>query len=384
MRRTRILHLTSSPSGGIGGVERLLLDMAGHYDRSRVDAWHCNLFDRSAGTGAFPSALKASGLACLEMPGTRWVDLPQIMRRLRRAIREHRFDIVHLHMVHATIIGSVVARMAGGPRVLVTKHYAYRAIGNPVLRGLDRGLTNRADLVVAVSRHVMNDVIANGRGRRETIAIPNGIDLEAFDRAAAEPAGQSAGDPGGLVIASVGNLNRIKGHEYLLRAMPQIVRRAPNSRLVIFGEGAERERLEQLARSLGIADAISLPGSVTNIPARLQQVDLCVQPSLQESFGIALLEAMAAARPVVASAVEGIPEVVVDGTTGLLVPPRDSAAIAEAACSLLEDGDRRTALGRSGRARVAELFNIAGTVRRYEELYAQLVEQPPESALRTH
>jgi glycosyltransferase involved in cell wall biosynthesis len=141
------------------------------------------------------------------------------------------------------------------------------------------------------------------------------------------------------------------------------------------GEGVERARLEQLAKSLEVENSVIMPGFQANVPAILPLVDVCIHPSVDEAFGIVLLEAMAARKPVVATQVGGIPEIVGDGITGLLVPPRDPSAIADAVCALLRDEPLRKRMGAAGRVRVEREFTIQKTVRSYEALYDEIARR---------
>jgi glycosyltransferase involved in cell wall biosynthesis len=154
--------------------------------------------------------------------------------------------------------------------------------------------------------------------------------------------------------------------------MPEILRSYPTARLLIVGEGAERARLEQLIQSLGISDAVMMHGFEPYIPALLPSIDLCVHPAVDEAFGLVLLEAMAGRKAVVATNVGGIGEIVADGETGLLVPPRDPDAIARAVCALLGDAQKREQMGNAGHHRVERDFTIEKTVRSYERLYEEL------------
>jgi glycosyltransferase involved in cell wall biosynthesis len=154
--------------------------------------------------------------------------------------------------------------------------------------------------------------------------------------------------------------------------MPGLLVEFPRTRLIIVGEGSERVRLQELVTSLGLDKHVTLAGFRTDVPELLQRMDVYVQPSLHESFGIVLLEAMAAGLPVVASEVEGIPEIVADGETGYLVPVGDSEALANAVRSLLRDTELRRKMGETGRRRVAKEFDIKKTVRSYEQLYEEL------------
>ena len=368
MRPVRVLQVTSTPSG-IGGVEKLLLDMAPHYDSAKVALRHANLFD---GSGRFPAALRASGLPYEDVRGDRWYHLPAIIVRLRRLVREQRIEVLHLHMVHATILGILVGLSGADTRILVTKHYVYRAIRSPVLRLLDRILTNRADAVAAVSTPVRDDLLAHGADGSKVQVIHNGIDLEAFDRAASEPIEALRRSEGELLLGCVGNLHPIKGHVHLIRAMPRVLADFPEARLIMIGEGPERGSLERLATSLGVGHAVRFAGFRADVPAVMRQIDICVQPSLQESFGIVLLEAMAAGVPVLGSNVEGIPEIVTDGVTGRLVSPADPDALGSALCEMIRDADIRRNMGLAGRKRVEDSFDIRETVKAYEDLYARL------------
>ena len=371
MRKIKILHLTSTPHG-IGGVERLLLDMAAHYDRDRFSVAHCNLFDETGGEGPFPTALRATGLPCFEIEGRRWNDVPRLVRELVRLIRREQIDVLHLHMVHATIVGGLTAWLLNPARVVLSKHYQYAMLSGRFARLLDRTFTNRAEAVAAVSQCVQRDLVRHGMAPGRTRVIYNGIDLKMFDRRAAEKT-PLARDGGGPLLACLGSLHPVKGQEFLLRAMPDILRQHPGARLFLIGEGRERARLEQMRESLGIRDVVMMPGFQRNVPAILPQIDLCVHPSVDEAFGLVLLEAMAAGKAVVATSVGGIPEIVAEGRTGLLVPPRDPAALARAVCTVLADPEQRANMGAAGRARVEQEFTIQKTMRDYETLYSQLM-----------
>src|SRR5256885_12380726 len=153
------------------------------------------------------------------------------------------------------------------------------------------------------------------------------------------------GGPGGRVLLCVGRLEPQKGVDVAIRALREI----PDAQLVVLGEGPQRGELEQLARELDVH--VYLPGRVPDVAAWLRRADLLVHPVRWEGFGLALLEAMLASLPVVATAVSSIPEIVVDGETGLLVPPDRPTELADAISSLLADPDRAAALGRAGLAR---------------------------------
>jgi len=375
MRKIKVLHLTSTPDG-IGGVERLLLDMAKHYDLDRFSITHCNLFG-DTGPGPFVVGLKASGLPYFEIAGRRWNHLPHMIGKLRSLIETEQVDVLHLHMVRATIVGGLASLMPHRAKVVVSKHYRYAMLSSALPRLLDRFLTNRADAVAAVSHSVEDDVTRHGLAESKARVIHNGIDLQSFDRRSAEERERTSYNGPGPLLACLASLHRLKGQEYLLRAMPEILRSYPTATLLIVGEGAERARLQELVESLGLGDAVMMPGFDPNIPALLPQIDLCVHPAVDEAFGLVLLEAMAARKAVVATNVGGVGEIVADGETGLLVPPRDPHAIARAVCTLLGDAQRRARMGNAGRRRVEGDFTIHNAVRSYERLYEEMILRRP-------
>jgi glycosyltransferase involved in cell wall biosynthesis len=371
MRKIKVLHVTSTPEG-IGGVERLLLDMTKHYDFDRFAIAHCNLFDETAGGGPFPEALRTSGLRYFEIAGTRSNHLPHMIGKLRSLIDAEDIDVLHLHMVRGTIVGGLASFLPHRAKVVVSKHYRYSMLSSALPRLLDRFVTNRADAVVAVSRSVEDDLTRHGLAAWKARVIHNGIDLQSFDRRSAEERERTSYNGPGPLLACLASLHRLKGQEYLLRAMPEILRSYPTATLLIVGEGAERARLQELVQSVGLGDAVMMPGFEPKIPAMLPRLDLCIHPAVDEAFGIVLLEAMAARKTVVATNVGGVGEIVADGETGLLVPPCDPDAIARAVCTLLGDPTRRERMGNAGRNRVEREFTVQRTVRSYERLYDEL------------
>jgi glycosyltransferase involved in cell wall biosynthesis len=179
------------------------------------------------------------------------------------------------------------------------------------------------------------------------------------------------------VALYVANLLSYKGHEVLLEAMRTIVDRAPGAKLLLAGEGPMRDAIEAKRRALGLDKNVVLLGVRSDVPALLAVADLVVHPSFQEGFSNAILEAMAAAKPVVATAVGGNPEAVVDGETGILVPPHDPVALANAMERLINEPVLAKKMGEAGRQRVIQEFRIEDAVARYAALYERLVAAQP-------
>ncbi len=373
MKKIRVLHLTSTRYG-IGGVEKLLLDMADKYDADRFDVSYCNLFCDADGLGVFPTAMRERGLSVYQVTGRSLSDIPQMISGLARLLRQERFEVLHLHMLQATIIGSLAARFARGTKVVVTKHYTDELSSqNPIVNRLDHHYTRTANHIIAISEYVKADLVRVSVPADKITVIYNGTDIEHFDRRAEVPSHlKLAGTDDSLLIGNVGSLTPRKGHRHLIEAMPAIVKEHGSAHLFVIGEGPEKQHLEQLRVSLGLESVITMLGFQDDVAPLLRQLDLYVHPSIHEPFGIAILEAMAASKCVVATAVGGVPEIVSEGVTGYLVPPGESAALSDTISYALRHRDKAIDMGRAGRERVADLFDIQRTVKGYESLYSEL------------
>lgn len=366
MSRLKILNVVNGRE--IGGAETLLLTMADKYDSQRFDIHYCNVFFSS---GPFVDEIRRRGLPLTVISGTTLGRLPAMIARLALFIRREKFDIVQTHLMHSTIVGQVASEMARSPVMLVTRHYTDEVYaGKPrMLRVADEMLTRRATHVVAVSESVRQGLLDVGVSARRISVIHNGIDSGALKRVfEGAPAAASAAC---FRIGCVGSLQKRKGHAVVIAAMALIVQHIP-AHLTIVGEGPERRSLEQLAADLGIADRVDLLGFSADATSLLPSLDAYVQPSLQEPFGIAVLEAMAAAKPVIASRTGGIPEIITDGVDGLLVTPGAAAELADAIVRIARDPLLAARLGRYARRRVETAFDVRVAARQYEQLYTSL------------
>ncbi|MEO7540200.1 MAG: glycosyltransferase family 4 protein [Pyrinomonadaceae bacterium] len=370
MAKLKVLHLTSTRYG-IGGVERLLMEMSSRFDRDAFDVSYCNLFCDADGQGAFPTAVRERGLQTFEIKGRSWGALPGMVLNVAKLLRRERFEIIHLHMLQATIVGGLAAKFPGSStKVIVTRHYTDELSHHPsAIKKLDAQITSSADAVIAISEYVKRDLLSVGVPPKKVSVIYNGTVVANSPAQSGAGAG-SSGDQ--LYIGTIGSLTERKGHEYLIRSFPLILEQFPNARLIIVGEGPEHEKLEQLRKETDPDERITLLGFQSDVRPILMNFDLYVHPSVHEPFGISILEAMAARKCVVATAVDGVPEIVVDGETGILAKPRDPEQLAAAICEVLRDDDTRRQMGEKGRRRVEEFFDLDITVRRYESLYRKL------------
>jgi glycosyltransferase involved in cell wall biosynthesis len=282
--------------------------------------------------------------------------------RLSRFMARLRPDVVNAHLFRSTAIAAPVARWHGA-RVVETYHgrEGWRQGRTPLRFLPDRLIGRLLHRVIAVSEAARGFLIRAKGYRPDTITVvPNGRDLAAFvPGRAREAARKELGlDRGVPVVGVVGRLEPQKGHVYLLDAWPAVTREFPDARLLLVGEGSLRTALEAQARARGIAASVLFTGFRDDMPRVLDAIDILCLPSLYEGMPLTAIEASAMARPVVATAVDGTPEVVRDGHTGRLVPPADASALAGALGALLRDPDGARRLGEAGRDWALARFDL--------------------------
>jgi glycosyltransferase involved in cell wall biosynthesis len=294
---------------------------------------------------------------------------PLLCWRLLRLIRRERPDIVHLHSRRgADVQGAIAARLASVRTVLS------RRVDHPPEKLLLQWRYGLYDRVIAISEEIRRVLLGAGVDAGKIVCVPSAVDPRRFDHPVVHELLCTALrlPSHAVVIGVVAQLIERKGHRYLLRALPVIREAVPEVRLVCFGRGPMARTIQDEASRLGIGDCVALAGFRTDLERLLGALDLVVHPATAEGLGVSVLEAAAAGRPIVASAVGGIPEIVRDGETGLLVPPRDSDALGEAVLRLLNDRALARRLGDAARTHVAARFSVAamtaGNLAVYREL----------------
>lgn len=296
--------------------------------------------------------------------------------RLARLLRETRIDILHSHLFYSSLFASPVGKFSGVPVTIETPHVREQwRHGLKSRFFVDRFAGRFVDQYIAVSQANARYLIEEKKlPERKIQVIRNGCDIRHFNPERQAPRGlkQSLGfgeaDP---VLLVLGRLEPQKGHRYLLEALPAILREFPTVKLVCLGEGCLRSELEEMSRALSIADAVRFVGFRSNVSDWLALADVSVLPSLYEGLPLVALESLAAVRPVVASAVDGTVEIVLDGKTGFAVPPAEPARLAEAILRLLRDPELRRTFGEAGRRLVLENFSEEQQIRKTEEFYLE-------------
>lgn len=366
MSRVRVLHVVEAL--GLGGLEQVVLSLARHASAE----FTAEVLALSGG-GPIEAALQAAGVRVRRLALRDYY--PGSVLRAARAVRAAGPDVIHTHGHFAGVAGRLAARLAG-VRTLVHHLHTCDASLRPRHRRLERLLARATRRIVccseAVARHARADL---GAPEEIAVVVRNGIDpAPAVSREEALrllPSGLPA-----PIVGCVGGLAPHKGQAVLLdawAALPPSLRRGT---LLFAGDGAERQALEAQAERLGLAPSVRFLGLRADVRSFLPAIDLLVAPSIgREGLGVAVLEAMDAGRPVIASRTGGLPEAIEEGTTGLLVPERDPQALAAAMAVLLADETRRTTLGAAGRVRVEREFRAAPMTRRIEAVYAAALEE---------
>ncbi len=340
-----------------GGAERMIVDQVKH--STGIEFHVCQLTGGSQLVSELPST---TAVHYLRLAGR--LD-PRAFTRLRHLTLRTEPALMHAHLPRSGAVAGFVARSLGRP-FLYTEHNVWAGY-SPLGRPLALAAARFADVVVAVSNEVRTSTLHNTRIPPERVVmIRNGVDLRRLPAATAAPADV-------LRVCAIGNLYRRKGYPFLLEALAIVRDQAIQMELDAYGDGPERGALVAMAHRLRVADSVRFHGLQPNASSLLGDYHAFVLPSLVEGLPVALIEAMGAGLPVVATCVGGIPELVDDGVNGLLVAAADARGLASALAGLARDGALRARLGDAARATVRERFNIEAVARSYGECYERVI-----------
>ena len=359
--RPRTLQLLAT--GGNGGAQESYTGLLLRLDRSKYDVRALSLSKGSAVQRLRRLGIPVEVLDC--------ADDQAAVRELTTYLQRNEIDLVHSHMFRAELIGTRAAIAAGTPVIIATVHSS-RVRSAEEIAELAR-LTPHMDRLIVPSASIEAKLRREGRAGAGFSLIPNGIDLSRFS-ASTTPCtlrNEFGVSRNALLIGAVARLEPEKGHRFLIEAMPAVVDVVPDAWLAVVGEGSLADELRAQAADLPAParDRIVFTGRREDISAVTADLDIAVLPSLREAQGISILEAMARRKPVVASRVGGVPEVITDGVDGLLVPPADPRALAAAMTRLATDARSRRRIAEAGYRTVVERFSIDSMVRRIEEVY---------------
>jgi glycosyltransferase involved in cell wall biosynthesis len=373
-RPIRILQLITSLDRG--GAENHLLALLTHADRQALDIETAVL----CGEGELVPQFREAGIPVHLLHGRGHVD-PLALGRLVRLVREGHFDIVHSHLFRADIYAGLAVAQLGerGPLLVSTRHNDDRFFLNPFVGIVHYLISARQNLIIAISDHIAHFTVARGvRHPARVRRVYHGLEppvTRALEREGQRIRAELGIGPDAFLVGNVGRLAVQKGQRHLIGAMPALLERVPRAHAVIAGAGDLEEFLRDLAEETGVAERVHVLGPRKDVPALMHAMDVFAMPSIWEGFGLVLLEAMAAGRPIVASRVATIPEVVLDGQTGLLVPAGDPLALAEALAQLANQPALAARMGEAGRERVRHQFSLEKMVGDTELLYRELVDE---------
>jgi glycosyltransferase involved in cell wall biosynthesis len=374
MQNLQVLHVVSVP--GVGGAQAYVEMVAGRLRNLGCDvAVVCNDDPRLIARYARSAEVYPMVIPYGFSP---WSDL-KFFISLMRLLRREQFDVVQTSAAKASLYGRFAARLAGIPVVIFTAHgFPFHDFMSPLLRSflitLERLMSRWCtDMVISVSENDRHMAITNGIVPPErVVTIRNGIDLNRQfpDR---ETARHGLGlSPGRPVVGMIGRLSAQKAPDDFLRVASLVSRQFPDATFLVVGDGPLRRRVERQAIRLGIARSTKFLGFRDDVPLILAALDVFVLTSLWEGLPITILEAMAAGKPVVATTVSGVPEVVEHGVTGFLAPPKKVEQLATHVVTLLRDSVLAQKMGQAGRHRIEKCFTLDQMTARLTDLYHEL------------
>jgi glycosyltransferase involved in cell wall biosynthesis len=370
-----------------GGAEAYLARLASGLDSSRYSVRVALL--GAQGPVRLVEALERRGIPVDALEVATGAGTLAKIRRLRDYLESVEAEVLHINRVGGTRCAHAIwaGRWAGVRRVVLTEHYVFplplirdssghgrlRTIGHALRRAVyvarRRASVVGTDSIITVSEDSRRLFVGQYRyPKRKTIVVYNGVDVSDAIEPAEERPSRNDGPPR-PVLGYLGRLDHKKGVQYLIAAMPRIRERFPRACAWVMGDGPAREELEATVHQLGLGGSVLFLGDLADPRERLDQIDVLVHPTLEDTLSFAVLEAMAAGKPVVASSIGGVPELVVAGSTGFLFPPASPEALADAVGRLFADPETPVRMGRAARNRVRATFSAGEMVRHTSMLY---------------
>ena len=375
--KLKIVHLVTSLE--VGGAQHNMLLGLPRLDNDRYEHHIVSIMNRMQMRQQF---LKV-GIGVHTLGLSHKTDLA-VALRLRSLLKQLQPDILHTYLIHGNVLGRIVGRLVGVPVIIGSELTIGQAgrIGRLVTK-----LTNPLTDAVEVNSETGGKAIAADLGvqpEKVEVVLP-GLDLEAFGGSAKHRAAIRAElgleDTQHLVLY-IGRLRPVKGVDYGLKAFAKALATHPDMHMALAGEGEQRQHLENLTAELGITESVTFLGVRNDLANVLSAADSVLMPSLTEGFPRVAIEAMAASKPVAATRVGGTPEAIIDGQTGILVPPKDIDAMASAITRLVTDTDLQTRLGSSARQRTEQHYSASSYVARLDEMYQRWANTTKASAAR--
>lgn len=369
MQPINILHIIAKLP--VGGVENQLAMVVKRYDRERFQPFVCCL----SGEDVVGREIEDSGTQVIYLNKLQHQFRWSIVRDIYNLIKRKDIKIVRTHQYHANFYGRLAAIWAGVPCIVASVHNVYTIDKKIHRRIINKILSRFTDRVVAVSEAVKNDILKYDRVKRDEVGIIyNGVDVNRFLNVNGDLVRREFGiAPDTTVVGTVGRLTMQKGHKCFIDAISKIKGNFPEIAFLLIGDGSLKNDLESYAETLGMKNNIIFAGSRRDIPEVLAAMDIFVFPSLWEGLGTAVLEAMAAGKPIIASDLPPIREMIEHKKNGMLAPVKDSTALAQSIKLLLDDKKFAESLGRSAKEKASSCFSIETTVSNYTALFENVL-----------
>lgn len=370
-----VLHLRDTDK--VCGPGKTVLETCARADPDRFRLYIGLPVPAGSRDNLYLEACRQRGLAVLPIPTAHAFD-PRIVTATLRLIREHDIHIVHSHDYKTDLLAALLARLRRLPIITTAHGWIVNDLRSRIYHGLGKRVMPYFDRVIAVSPQIRQQLLRIGVRPERAPLIHNCIVAESYRPDSVEPGylRQRFGIPeGALMVGNIGRLSPEKGQSVFLDAAARLRQRFPQAWYVLVGDGRDRARLEAQARQLGIADRVCFTGHLQDVRPVFRDIDVLALNSYTEGFPNVVLEALCMLRPVAASAVGGVADVIEDGVTGLLLQAGDGEMAADRLGRLLGDAELRRRLAEAGRARVLERFHFHTRVDKLQRLYEEVLAE---------
>lgn len=357
----------------IGGAERALTRTAVGLSKHGYNVSVAYLYEAAP----MAEVLKNAGVSVINLKMRNKFNVTAFWR-FYRLLRYEQPQILHTYMFHADLMGRLVGRLAGVPIIISSRRNIN--IGGQLREVINRFTVRLSDVTTAVCDQVRKTEIKQaGVEPERVVRIYNGVEIEKFQQVEKNEIANLKQalsiSPDDMVLGMVSSFREQKGYSFLIQAMVEIISAFPRVKLLLVGDGVLREHIEKIVKTAGLTNAVIFTGIRRGIPDILSAMDIFVLSSLWEGMPNVVLEAMAAGLPVIATSVGGIPEAVIDGQTGLLVPPGNTGALAKAVIDLLNNPERASEMGLAGKKRADEFFSVSAMIGNTEALYEKWIQK---------
>ena len=367
MNRVKVLQLISS--GGYYGAENMLLNLCASQQKAGCENSLMLFYNVHAPNVEFYERARRRGLSVRMVHCQGRADW-RAVRQIEECIQEDGIELLHTHGYKADLYGYVAARRSGKPIVATCHNWVGGTAALGIYNHLDRMALKRFHGLAAVSDSVAQRLLDSGIAAKKIRTIANGIDVGTFERARPLPVFDFDGNK---VVGMVARLDLQKGFEYLLRAARELCGAFPELKIVIVGEGPDRQAIEGMIQRFGLQSSVILAGQHSDMPGIYAALDVFVLPSLNEGLPMTILEAMAASKSVIATRVGAIPTVIKDGETGLLVDPCNVTGLRDALARLLTDSDLCRRIGSAGHDWVSRNYTSQAMALKYRQMYDEVL-----------